>query len=132
MLAGDFLTYQIRAERSGSSPHCRSCPETYPKTESLNHILTECLAYQETRKRIFPEFIEAGKTAKSKVSFEDILRNSETLTQFILDPTSMNLEKRIHINDPALPSLRNLSHDYSYKVNSIRMQKLYTKNKDKN
>ena len=127
MLAGDFLTYQTKAERSGGSPHCRSCPETSPKTESLNHILTECFAYQDTRKRIFPEFIEACKTTKSKVSFEDILRNSETLTQFILDPTSITLDKRVHINDPALPS-----RDYCYTVNSIRMQKLYTKNNDKN
>ena len=103
MSAGDFLTYQIRADRSGGLPHCRSCPENSPKNENLDHILTECLAYQEVRERIFPDIFEVCKMTKSKFSFKDFLRNNQTLCQFLLDPTSFNLEKRIHIDDPALP-----------------------------
>ena len=122
MSAGDFLTYQIRADRSGGSPHCRSCPENSPKNENLDHILTECLAYQEVRERIFPDISKVCKMTKSKFSFEDILRNNQTLCQFLLDPTSFNLEKRIHIDDPALPALLKLSRDYCYAVNSIRMK----------
>ena len=127
MLAGDFLTYQTRADRSGGSAHCRSCPETSPKNENLNHILTECLAYEEIRRRIFPEFSKICKITKSNVSFEDILRSNEALCQFILDPTSFNLEKRVNINDPALPELFRISRDYCYAVNSIRIYKIATK-----
>ena len=132
MLAGDFLTYQTRADRSGGSALCRSCPESSPKKENLNHILTECLAYAEIRDRIFPEFSKICKTTKSNASFEDILQSNEALCQFILDPTSLNLEKRVNINDPVLPELFRLSRDYCFAVNSIRINKITTKKSEEN
>ena len=128
MLAGDFLTHQVRADRSGGSPLCRTCPENSPKTEDLNHILTECLVYKEVRQRMFPEISEVCKMTKSECSFEDIFRNNSSLCQFILDPTSFNLENRVHIDDPALPALFKMSRDYCYAINSIRMKKLSAKN----
>ena len=132
MLAGDFLTQQVKADRSGGSPLCRSCPEDAPKNENLSHILTKCLAYQDVRQRIFPEISEACKMTKSKLNFQEILKNDTTLCQFLLDPSSFNLEKRIHIDDPALPTLFKISRDYCFAVNSIRMKTLSTKKMDKN
>ena len=105
MLAGDFLTYEMRANRSGGSPYCKNCPETTPKNENLEHILTECNGYRKTRERIFLEFSGACKLIRSKVNFEDYLIDDLILSQFILDPTSLNLEKRVHVNDLALNEL---------------------------
>ena len=122
MLVGDYLTYQTKANRSGGSPLCRGCPENSPQNESLSHILTECLAYTDIRERIFPEFAEACRTTKSSITFEDILQNKNSLCQFILDPTSFNLHKRIHITDPALNEIMKISRDYCYTVNSVRMK----------
>ena len=127
MLAGDYLTFEKRANRSGGSPHCRNCEEPPLKSENLKHILIECDMYKEIRERIFLEFDNACKYAKSQVDFEDIRKNEKSLTQFILDPSSFNLEKRVHVNDPALPDLFRISRDYCYAVNSMRMKKLSTK-----
>ena len=71
-----------------------------------NFILTQCYAYQE---RIFPEYSNVCKATKSKICFEDILRRQDSLCQFILDPTSLNLEERVNIKDPALPELLKIS-----------------------
>ena len=121
MLAGDYLTYEVRANRSGGSPHCRNCPEKTLKNENLRHILTECNSYRTTRERIFPEFSKACQLTKSKLCFEDILKSDQELTQFILDPASLNLQKRVHMSDPAIDELFRISRDYCYTINTIRM-----------
>ena len=122
MLAGDYLTYEVRANRSGGSPHCRNCPEKTLKNENLRHILTECNGYRTIRERIFPEFSKACQLTKSQLRFEDILKNDQELTQFILDPASLNLQKRVHMSDPAIDELFRISRDYCYTINTIRMR----------
>ena len=44
---------------------------------------------------------------KSTFDIEDIFSeaNPEYLTQFILDPTSINLRKRVNMSDPIVPDL---------------------------
>ena len=104
-------------------------PDNSPKNESLTHILTDCIAYADIRKRMFPEFSEVCRTTKSNIIFEDILDNKTSLCQFILDPTSFNLQKRIHINDPVLNKILRISCDYCYTINSARMKMIYKENK---
>ena len=43
------------------------------------------------------------------------------LTQFILDPASMNLINRIHINDPILPVIYKLCRHYCYAADKERI-----------
>ena len=50
---------------------------------------------------MLPEFSEVCKTSKSEVNIEEILQNNQTPCQFILDPTNFNLQKQVHMNDPA-------------------------------
>ena len=64
---------------------------------------------------------------KSKVDFEEIRKNEESLTQFILDSSSFNLKTHVHANDPALSDSFRISRDYCYAVNSMRMNKLNAK-----
>ena len=87
------------------------------------------LNLQKTRERIFLEFSKACKLTRSKVNFEDYLINDQMLTQFILDPTSLNLEKRVHMNDPALNELLRISRDYCYAINSLRVSEYKKKEK---
>ena len=58
MLLGDYLTYKVKSEQSGGSPHCRICfnlePEK-PQVDSICHILTFCRSLKDTRKRIISE-----------------------------------------------------------------------------
>ena len=57
---------------------------------------------------------------------EDILdeNNPETLTQFILDPTSFNLKKRVHISDPMGQDLFKVSQDMCNHIHMERMKLL--------
>ena len=40
MLAGNYLTYKMKSEQSGGSPHCRIC--TSGQEESLSHVISSC------------------------------------------------------------------------------------------
>ena len=110
MLTGDFYTYEMKAEQTGSSAHCRCC---YKNSESLLHILTQCSAYQDIRERILNEIYNIC-TQISNFDVQSIFDDNQLLTQLILDPSSLNLKSRINTNDPLLPQLfvksRNLCH----------------------
>ena len=126
MLAGDYFTYELKAIRSGGSPHCRCCPLPSPK-EDIQHILTSCSAYSEIRQRIVQEYQILCTSSKSEVNFQEIYSENHSFCQFILDPASFNLQRRININDPILGQLFKLSRDFCYAVNSARMKILKKK-----
>ena len=50
--------------------------------------------------------------------------DESVLTQFLLDPTSFNLKKRVNIGDPAVPALFKLSRDFCTTIHSERTRKL--------
>ena len=127
MLAGDYFTYDVKANQSGGSPHCRCCSPPSPSNEDLLHILTICEAYAEIRKRIFPVFQALCSQSKSGVDFSEISSENITLCQFILDPSSFNLKTRIHMSDPILGSMFNLSRGYCNAINTARMNILRCK-----
>ena len=98
MLAGNFLTFERKAKQSGGSPHCRSCAPLSPTgctppSESLVHMLTMCIAYNDVRNRICEEYAILCSLSRSKISWQMIVSDNETFCQFILDPASFNLEK---------------------------------------
>ena len=119
MLVGDYYTYDVKSSRSGGSPHCRACSDPTSK-EDLVHILTQCMSYREIRERIILEYSEVLITSESQLSMDEVLETNEHLCQFILDPSSFNLRKRINIRDPALHSLFRISRNYCYAINCER------------
>ena len=46
MLAGDYLTYEVKSRQVSGSSHCRLCQDP---VESLTHVLTECPSTSEPR-----------------------------------------------------------------------------------
>ena len=127
MLVGDYFTYDVKANQSGGSPHCRCCSPPSLSNEDLLHILTICEAYADIRKRIFPVFQELSSQSKSRVEFSEISTENITLCQFILDPSSFNLKTRIHMSDPILGLMFKLSRDYCNAINTARMNILRCK-----
>ena len=125
MLAGDFLTYEIKSNQSGGSPHCRCYPSPSP-TESIQHILTICESYSDPRNRILTEYKETCELSKSNIIFSDICSDNESLCQFILDPSSLNLRVKVPLGDPILEGLFKISRDYCYAINATR-KKILTK-----
>jgi hypothetical protein len=123
-LTGDYLTYQKKYDQNNQgSPFCRLC--LLQEGETVCHILAICPMY-ETKRR---EFIDEMKNLCSKsdnFDFQVILEedNPETLTQFILDPTSINLKIRVNIKDPITQDLFKLSRDMCNYVHSERMKQL--------
>ena len=119
-LTGDYLTYQLKFDQSGSgSPLCRICRN---ENETISHIISTCPQYSTTRQRIFKEFEELCALAKTNVNFQHIESNPKTSTQFILDPCSFNLYERIHIKDPLLPKYFKLSRTLCYSIHNVRIK----------
>ena len=129
MLISDLYTYEVKSEQSGGSANCRLCPDN--RIENTSHILTFCSAYSDVRLRILPEYSYLCQNSKSGVNFDDVVKDNQTLCQFILDPTSMNLKKRIALNDPLLVSFFTISRDLCYSINERRLKLLKEKEKDK-
>ena len=125
MLIEDLYTYQIKSEQSGGSPNCRLCYDD--SIEDICHILTVCSSYHEVRSRMLEEFSYLCMKSVSAVDFSEILTNSETLCQFILDPSSFNLKQRIHLTDPLLASFFQVSRDLCHSINEKRLQLLKKK-----
>ena len=91
--------------------------------EDLIHILTQCLAYKDIRDRMFPEYLNV--CSENDPKFEEMTSTDEHLCQFILDPSSLNLSKRINICDPELDKILKISRDYA--INSTRIKILARK-----
>ena len=125
MLVGDFYTYERKSEQSGGSPNCRLCSDN--QSESISHILAVCSTYSDIRVRILGELSHLCLSSKSEINFQDVMKNSETLCQFILDPSSMNLSKRIHMNDPLLDQIFKTCRDFCYCISEQRIKLLNEK-----
>ena len=129
LLAGDYYSYEERANRSGGSPHCRLCSaegENNPQVENVEHIVTKCVGTETVRIKLMPDIISATSSAKSEVDISGIFDNSIVMTQYLLDCTSMNLrnQHRIHINDPACPLIYSLSRNLLNGIHQERIRKL--------
>jgi hypothetical protein len=74
MLVGNLLTYEIKSEQSGGSPHCRLCTEM--KNESISHILTYCSAYRDIRIRMFEEISYLCMQSKSEFNFTNLISDN--------------------------------------------------------
>ena len=68
MLAGDYLTYEVKSNQSGGSSSCRSCDSPSP-IENMAHILTTCEAYSDIKQRMMPELDDLCSQSKSNVDF---------------------------------------------------------------
>ena len=122
ILTGDYLTYQTKFEQTNQgNPLCRIYRY---ENETICHILAICPAFNSIRSRILYEMAEVCKTSISKVDFQLILENPETMTQFILDPTSFNLERRLNISDPIVTTMFPLSRDICYSIHKTRTKLL--------
>ena len=61
---------------------------------------------------------------KNKINFDNIRQAEETLAQFILDPTSLNLSERLSVQDPLMKDFFKLSRNFCYKIDKTRIELL--------
>ena len=122
MLCGNLLTYAMKYEQTGlGSPHCRLCDSEY---ESVSHIVSSCPCFSDIRTKIWNEMGEHLLKTKNNLSIEYFSSSQDTMTQFLLDPTSMNLDLRVHMLDPIVPELFKLSRDLCSAISKRRTNML--------
>ena len=118
-LSGDYLTYQKKFDQSDKgSPKCRLCELN--EGETISHIVAKCSAYKLKRSSIIEEM------QNLYFNMKDIpeTSNPEMFTQFVLDPTSFNLSKRVNIGDPMAMELFKISRDMCNYLHTQRMKQL--------
>ena len=95
MLCCDLYTYEQKAKQQGGSPHCRLCQEDSDdddnNSETIQHILTSCFIYKESRTRIFEQMEAVCRLSESGLDFGRIKENQTKLSQFNLDCITINL-----------------------------------------
>ena len=120
MLCGNYLTFEIKSVQSGGSADCRICSqlEETPQTESLEHLISRCVQFDDIRTQIKEKMMTVCR--ESKISIDIYNLSDQDFTQFALDPSSMNLKCRVAINHPALSDLFQHSRDFCYAIDQKR------------
>ena len=135
MLTGDYLTYnRIALDNESADPCCRICRHTKPyqpsPPETIAHILTACSGTAEVRERLLPELLNTLLEVQPNHAYltcpPELNSLDHTLTQFLLDCSSFNLEPqyRISITNDRLLDMFRISRDICYAAHSSRMTKL--------
>ena len=101
MMINDFLTYEVKSQQSGGSPRCRLCTIDDGKCESISHIISCCPSYHDIRQKIISEMRVICENIKY-INFDSIVSNNQTLTQFVLNASSLNLNPCVNIDDSYL------------------------------
>ena len=57
---------------------------------------------------------------KSNIKINVEKLNHKEFTQYLLDPSSLNLQNRVNINCSALPQLFKISRDFCYAIDRTR------------
>ena len=120
MLSGNYLTFEIKSLQSGGSAECRLCLQLgeTPQTESLEHLISLCVTFDDVRTRIKAKM--ASICHESGISIDIDHYSSSEFCQFALDPSSLNLAKRVSITHPVLPLLFQQSRDLCYSIDKTR------------
>ena len=127
MLLSDYQTFESKDAQSGGGSHCRLCPapadQSSPPNENIEHVLTKCVATADIRQMKLEELVAITTVAKTEINLVKLLNCTRTLTQYILDCTSHNLENdvRISINDP---TLNNIIVTARHMVNAIHCTRI--------
>ena len=123
-----MTSFELLALQRNSDPHCRLCPAP---VESTQHILTECRATADIRQRLLPELLNLLADVQPNNGFLREPIQNRVLTQFLLDPTSLNLSNtyRISLQHPRLREFFRLARDWCFTVNNNRVQQLKNRKK---
>ena len=124
MLSGDYFTMQVKSQQSGGDPNCKLCLSTNTQNiDSISHILVSCLSLSSIRDRIMPEIEQICQNTKY-FCFDDVSKCEITLSQFLLDPSSLNLTQRVHVSDIHLTYLFKKIRNLCWALHNERKRKL--------
>ena len=125
MLSGNYLTFEVKSRQSGGSDQCRLCWNDVTATgeiESLEHLIAQCVKLEDLRKRITTTMTNICQQAEIPIDLNEL--SSNEFCQFILDPSSISLSRRVNITHPVLPQLFCLSRDFCFAIDKERIANL--------
>ena len=76
------------------------------------------------RNHLLEEFKTLSSSTKNQIHFEDIAENAKLLCQFILDPSSLNLPKRVSLSDTLLKDFLKLFREFCFIIDKTRVNLL--------
>ena len=129
MLSGDYPSFYNLSHGSYQQSYCRLChslcPHQQPPEEDIVHILTLCKGTWNERSHHIPNLLNV---VSSHFPDNEILSHTSHrhLTQFILDPTSLNLPMTIRIppSHPALENLLDISRNMCFAIHKARTRQI--------
>ena len=117
-----FLSYEVKAEQGGGSPLCKICQTG--SVERISHIIASCPAMAKERDKVLLELRNLCTLTKNNLSLDYFIHNEDVLSQFILDPTSLNLSIRVSLQDPIVSAFYRLSRDICFILGKTRLKLL--------
>ena len=123
-LTCDYLTNErLHLDQPNLSPACDLCKS--PR-DSIQHVLVSCMATHEVRSRIYPELMNCVAKVQPVCSILRRDHSPETLTQFLLDCSSLSLPDsfRIPAHNPEITSVYKISRDWSFAISKERSRLL--------
>ena len=126
MLAGDYPCQAFLYADSAACRLCQGHSPTYPApTEDMVHLLTRCRSTSETRTRVLPDLLNAISQFLPSSAILDSPSHT-VLTQFLLDPTSLNLplSARVSTAHPVLPTILTFCRNICFAIHKDRIRQL--------
>ena len=123
-LTNDYLTNERRAKDNPAlSSACVLCSDPL---DSIEHVMVTCRATSEVTRRIYPELVNAIFQVQPTCSILQFHPSPSILTQFLLDPTSMNLPDSIRVpaHNPGVSIICKISRDWCFSVSNERSRQV--------
>ena len=127
-LSGNYLTYEVKHNQSGGSRHCRICMN---ESESIIHVIVACPGMADVRQKLLKELRQLCSQTRNNINLDELAQDEKNLCQFILDPSSLNLETRVSLSDPSIHALFKFSREYCYIIDKTRIGLLQEIEKNK-
>ena len=123
-LTSDYLTNERRAKDNPAlSSACVLCSDPL---DSIEHVMVTCRATSEVTRRIYPELVNAISQVQPTCRILQFHPSPSILTQFLLDPTSMNLPDSIRVpsHNPGVSIICKISRDWCFSVSNERSRQV--------
>ena len=129
ILSGDYPCFAYTSNDVQTTKHCKLCqalrPHTLAPVEDMVHVLTMCRATANTRTRVLPDLLNIVSQHYPNNRLLSAVSHSQ-FTQFLLDPTSLNLPTSIRIpsNSAKLPDVIRGCRLLCYAIHKDRTRQL--------
>ena len=127
-LTCDYITNdRLSLTQPSVHPTCSLCDSP----DSIEHVLVSCLSTSSVRSRLFPELMNIVAKVQPTSGILSYDTPPHTLTQFILDCTSLNLPGSIRVpaHNPGIADIYRIARDWCFAIHCERLRLLKLANR---